>query len=67
MTLNYMAANSVDKAIGDSVTSDIYLIGISIAIFVVLAVTFLSRCGGFHVLSYYLHCAISCVLLEPEQ
>jgi len=33
----------VDKAIADSVGSDIYLIAISIAIFVVLAVTFLSR------------------------
>lgn len=43
VTLNYKAANSVDKAVGDSISSDLYLVAISVVIFIVLAVVFMSR------------------------
>ena len=46
VTLNFIADNSVDKEIAASISSDIYLIAISIVIFVVLAVTFLTRCAA---------------------
>ena len=43
VTLNYKAANSVDKAVADSISSDLYLVAISVVIFIVLAVLFMSR------------------------
>ena len=43
VTLNFLADNSVDKEVARSISSDIYLIAISVVIFIVLAVTFLSR------------------------
>jgi hypothetical protein len=43
VTLNYKAANSVDKAVGDSISSDLYLVAISVVTFIVLAVVFMSR------------------------
>ena len=42
-TINFIADNSVDKEVARSISGDIYLIAISIGIFVVLAVTFLTR------------------------
>ncbi len=43
VTINFLADNSVDKEVARSISSDIYLIAISIVIFIVLAVCFLSR------------------------
>ena len=42
-TINFIADNSVDKEVARSISGDIYLIAISVGIFVVLAVTFLTR------------------------
>lgn len=52
VTLNYITANSVDKAIEDSVSSDLYLVAISVAIFITLAIAFMSRYGIISHLKY---------------
>lgn len=41
----FIAGNSVDNEIGRSVTNDLYLVVISVAIFVLVAVLGMSRCG----------------------
>ena len=43
-TIDYLASNSVNKEIKASVNGEIYLIGISIFVFVIVGALFLSRC-----------------------